>query len=334
MPQSLPPHVALAAPPMNGYAVEKDLCMLPELTEVASGLGFPEGPVLLADGTIIVVELANRCITRIHADGRKTTVASPGGSPNGAALGPDGKLYVCNSGGFRFQMVDGKLVTAGEPDDYSGGRIERVDIETGKVEVLYTSCAGFPLKGPNDLVFDKHGGFYFTDHGKRRPRDVDFGGLYYAKPDGSSIVEVVFPMIMPNGVGLSPDEKTVYVAETRTGHLWAFDILSPGVVRNSPPHENGGRHLAGPAAYTSFDSLAVERDGNVCVASLVIGGINVIAPDGSFVEFVPMPDEICTNICFGGPDRRTAYITLSSTGKLVKMAWPRPGLRLNFDPAP
>ena len=81
----------------------------------------------------------------------------------------------------------------------------------------------------------------------------DSGGLYYARTDGSLIRELVQPMIMPNGVGLSPDEKTVYVAETRTGHLWGFDIVSPGVIRQQPPHENGGHHLAGPAGYTSFE---------------------------------------------------------------------------------
>ena len=306
--------------------------MTSNLTEIASGLAFPEGPVMLPDGEMLVVEIAKGCVTRIGPKGRKSIIATPGGGPNGAAFGPDGHLYICNNGGFSWKTVDGGLIPTGQPEDYSGGRIERINIDTGKVEVLYTHCGGNPLKGPNDIVFDRHGGFYFTDHGKRRPRDVDLGGLYYAKTDGSLISELVQPMIMANGVGLSPDEQTVYVAETRTGHLWGFDIVSPGVIRKQPPHENGGRHLAGPAGYTSFDSLAVERDGNICVASLVLGGINVIAADGRFIEFVAMPDPICTNICFGGPDLKTAYITLSSTGRVVSLPWARPGLRLNFDP--
>jgi gluconolactonase len=302
------------------------------LTEVASDLAFPEGPVMLPDGGLIVVEIAKACVTRIDKSGRKTIIARPGGGPNGAAFGPDGHLYICNNGGFAWKTVEGRLVPAGSPQDYSGGRIERIDIATGKVEVLYASCDGRMLKGPNDLVFDAQGGFYFTDHGKRRPRDADLGGLYYAKTDGSLIRELVQPMVMPNGVGLSPDERTVYVAETRTGHLWGFDIVAPGVIRKMPPHENGGRHLAGPPGFTSFDSLAVERDGNVCVASLMLGGINVVAPDGAFVEFIALPDPFCTNICFGGPELMTAYVTLSSTGRVVSLPWPRPGLRLNFDP--
>ena len=306
--------------------------MPPKLSEFASGLGFPEGPVIFPDGSLIIVEIAKGCVTRIAKNGTKSIVSTTGGGPNGAALGPDGKLYLCNSGGFHWDKIDGRLIPARQADDYSGGRIERLDLATGAVETLYTSCNGFPLKGPNDLVFDRHGGFYFTDHGKRRPRELDLGGLYYAKTDGSFIAELVQPMIQPNGVGLSPDEKTVYVAETRTGHLWAFDITAPGVIRKAPPHENGGRHLAGPVGFTSYDSLAVERDGNICVASLVLGGINVIAPDGAFVEFVPLPDEICTNICFGGDDMQTAYITLSSTGRVVSMRWRRPGHRLNFNP--
>lgn len=299
-------------------------------SDFASGLAFPEGPVLLPDGELLVVEIARGTVTRIGRDGRLTVLAETGGGPNGAGFGPDGHLYVCNNGGFAWTTVDGGLRPHGQAQDYSGGRIERVNIETGKVERLYDSCGGFPLKGPNDIVFDRHGGFYFTDHGKRRARDMDLGGLYYAKTDGSFITELVQPMIFPNGVGLSPDERTVYVAETRTGHLWGFDIESPGTLRKQPPHDNGGRHLEGPAGFTSFDSLAVEENGNICIASLILGGINVIAPDGRFEGFSPLPDRYCTNLCFGGAEMDEAFVTLSSTGRVVKAKWPRRGLRLNF----
>jgi gluconolactonase len=300
-----------------------------DFTVIASDLAFPEGPIHLPDGSLIVVEIASGEVTRVDPTGRKTTIAKPGGGPNGAAIGPDGFLYVCNSGGFHWERIKGGLVPVREADDYSGGRIEKINVDTGKVEVLYSECNGVPLKGPNDLVFDATGRFYFTEHGKRRHRDMDIGSIYYAKYDGSMIEEVIFPSEMPNGIGLSPDEKTLYVAETKTGNLWAYEIAEPGVIKLIPPH--GGRYLRGPHRFTSYDSLAVERDGNICVTNLVEGGIAVVAPDGSPVDFVDLPDPITTNICFGGPDLRTAYITLSSTGRLISMAWPRPGLRLNFD---
>lgn len=78
------------------------------------------------------------------------------------------------------------------------------------------------------------------------------------------------------------------------------------------------------------NSLAVEANGNICVASLVYGGITVVAANGRFVEFVSMPDPFCTNICFGGPDLETAYITLSGSGRLVSLPWLRKGLALNY----
>jgi len=302
-----------------------------ELKIVAEGLRFPEGPVMLADGSVAVVEIARGTITRVAQDGTVSVIATPGGGPNGMALGPDGALHVCNNGGFVWHEEPGMLRPIGTPDSYTGGRIERIDVASGTVTVLYDNCNGVGLKGPNDIVFDRSGGFYFTDLGKTRHRDRDQGGVYYAKADGSSITEIVFPMLTPNGIGLSPDEKTLYVAETEGGRLWAFDILEPGKVARHPfPSPNGGRFIFNQAGYHRFDSLAVDADGNVCVATLMSGGITVIAPEGELVRTVPMPDVYTTNICFGGPDLRTAYITLSGVGQLVAMPWPTAGLKLNY----
>jgi gluconolactonase len=302
-----------------------------ELRTLAGGLEFPEGPVAMADGSVMLVEIAAGALTRVAADGAKTVVARPGGGPNGAAIGPDGKCYVVNNGGFSWHRENGRIRPLMQAADYSGGRIERVDLQTGAVEVLYRACGDVPLKGPNDIVFDTEGGFYFTDLGKVRARDMDRGAVYYAKADGSSITEVAYPMVTPNGIGLSPDGKTLYVAETEAARLWAFPIEAPGVVRKEPwPSPHGGRLVAGMGGYQRFDSLAVQEDGRICVATLVNGGITVISPDGRHVEHHPMPDPMTTNICFGGPDRRTAYITLSWTGRLVAVDWPSPGLKLNY----
>ncbi len=185
------------------------------------------------------------------------------------AVGPDGAFYICNNGGFGWRLEHGLLRPVVQASDYASGRIERVDPATGKVEVLYDSCNGHKLRGPNDVVFDAHGGCYFSDLGKSRARDRDHGGLYYALADGSKIVEVAYPILTPNGVGLSPDGSVVYVAETETARLWAFDVVVPGVVRKRPfPSPHGGRLVAGLGGYQRFDSLAVDALGNICVATL------------------------------------------------------------------
>lgn len=307
-----------------------------QLREVTSGLKFPEGPVAMNDGSVLVVEITGGALTRVRPNGAKEVVAKTGGGPNGAALGPDGKVYICNNGGLRF-TADGSP-TEGLPDNYTGGYIQRVDIDSGKVEVLYTECNGHRLRGPNDLVFDAQGGFWFSDFGKVQERQRDRTALYYAKADGSSIKEVVFPIDGPNGIGLAPGDTHLYAAQTFEGRVWQWKIAAPGELAPAEVGEGGpllagpggGKLLAGLPGYQLLDSLAVDGAGNVCVATLINGGITVISPDGASVEFVPTGDPLTTNICFGGPDLRTAYITLSGSGRLVAMDWPRPGLKLHY----
>ena len=175
-------------------------------------------------------------------------------------------------------------------------------------------------------MFDRSGGFWFTDHGKTRARSRDRGGLYYAKADGSEIKEMAFPLDGPNGVGLSPDEDRVYVAETHQGTILYWELSGEGELASSPH----GRFLARPAGRKLFDSLAMDAEGNVSVATIQTGGISTFTPTGDELEFFEVDDPICTNICFGGPKMRTAYITLSGTGQLIRTEWPRPGLPLPF----
>ncbi len=299
--------------------------------EVASGLGFPEGPVVLPDGAVIVCEIKNKCLTRIDPDGSKTIVAQMDGAPNGAALGADGALYVCNNGdGFAWGDPGGWTQPVGGNPEYSGGRIERVDLETGEVTELYREIDGEPLLMPNDIVIDRDGGLYFTDHGVRDARGFQHGGVFYGKPDGSYACTLVYPITTANGVGLSPDEKTLYVAETETGRLYSYPIIEPGKVEAPEPSNPGGPVLAQLEGFKRYDSLGVEANGNICVAGLTPGCITVISPEGKEVETLEMPDPFSTNIAFGGTDMRTAYITLSGGGRLIAMDWPRPGLKPNF----
>lgn len=302
-----------------------------ELTEIASGLRFPEGPIALKDGSVLLVEMFGPRLTRIRPDGSIETVAEIPGGPNGAAIGPDGAVYLCNNGGCFTEVDFGGMCFPGPFDEgrYIGGRIQRVDLATGSVADLYTHCEGRPLRAPNDLVFDTHGGFYFTDHGIRDlgARTADLTGIYYAKADGSSIVEIAFPVEGPNGIGLSPDGATLYWAETHTGRVFRRTVVEPGVLEPAAPGDTSVV-LNGLPGMQLLDSLAVDGSGNVCVATLINGGVSVIAPDGRLLEHVPTGDLLTTNICFAADGSDTAYITLSGTGRLVRLKWKYPGLRL------
>ncbi len=210
---------------------------VPEVRELASGLQFPEGPVARPDGSVLVVEIGRGSLSRVTTDGAIEVVADLGGGPNGAAMGPDGACYVVNNGGFLWSVVGDMRIPldlatgSNEPENFAGGWVERVDLAAGESKVLYRDCDGQTFRSPNDIVFDDAGGFWFTDLGKTRPRDLDKGGLYYAAPDGSSVRCAAFGTMGANGVGLSPGGDRVYVAESFTGRLWGWDLEAPGRVK-------------------------------------------------------------------------------------------------------
>jgi gluconolactonase len=303
-----------------------------EFSVIGSDLGCPEGPVICDDGSVLTVDIDSGRILRITESG-VAAVATTGGGPNGLAIGPDGLGYVANNGGFLWTEFGGirlpmDLAThSNEPPDFAGGWIEKVDLNSGEVTVLARSCGTKRLTGPNDLIFDEVGGLWFTDHGKLRATNVDRGGLYYLPP-GGEVQEIAYPLLGPNGVGLSPDCRRVYVAETMTGRVWAWDLAGPGELRSAAaslavPH--GGTCIV--ATPFTLDSLAVEADGRI-----VIGGIGdglvVVTPDGQEVDVHPIPGDVTTNIAFGGTDHRRAVITLSGSGRVAETTWPRPGLQL------
>jgi gluconolactonase len=296
-----------------------------ELELVAQGLKFPEGPVAMADGSVILTEIRRNTLTRVHPDGSTEVLAETATGPNGAAIGPDGAVWIAvNGGAFSYRDQDGLAIPGPTPPGHRGGAIQRFDLATGKLETVHDG-----LVAPNDLVFDSQGGFWFTDHGVSIDGGRRFGALYHAGADGGSLSRQRGDLMSPNGVGLSPDERTVYVADTWLQRLWAFDVAAPGKLAPGPGYAPG-RVVANLQGYQLLDSLAVEAGGKVCVATIVNGGITVFDPDGS-TEHLPVPDPVTTNICFGGADMRDAWITAGATGRLYKARWPRPGLRLAFN---
>jgi gluconolactonase len=281
---------------------------------IAEGLGFPEGPVVMADGSVIVVEIAASRISRCWS-GRRETLCDIGGGPNGAAIGPDGALYVCNNGGMDAATMSSAHGPGAE------GRIERLDLATGRFERVYESCDGIALQGPNDIVFDASGRMWFTDLGKTYDGIRTASGLFTALPDGLSITAINRDAVSYNGIGLSPDGSTIYVADTHQARLYRYEHKvepqRPKWVATAPGH-------------VAFDSLAVTAAGNVCVGTLRNGGITTVTPDGA-TQFRPFDDRYVTNIAFGGADMMDAYLTLSTTGRLIKTRWDEPGLALAFN---
>jgi gluconolactonase len=327
---------------------------------VASGLNCPEGPCYCpADGTVLVCEIGAGQLTRVHPDtGQKDVVAKLGGGPNGAAIGPDGAVYVCNDGGFFMINVpqkDGGNIqgAVSQPPNYVGGSIQRVAAD-GTFTTLYTQFTAtnpmtnqpqtLPLRSPDDLVFDSHGGFWFTDWGKDRWRDRDITGVYYAKPDGSSIQEMLFPLQSPNGIALSPDEGRVYVAETWTRRIRYWKLSGPGKIDMNPDTLDGSYLLTAHIPYQAgLDSMSMDEQGNLYAISILPqgwnantrGAVTVVSPDGEILDWIEIDigqqDPLPSNICFGGPDRRTAYITMGGTGRLIACEMLVPGKKPAYE---
>jgi gluconolactonase len=290
---------------------------------LAKELEFPEGPVAMADGSVVAVEIGGGTLVRFGLDGDVERV-SVGGAPIGAAVGPDGAIYVCNAGNH----------PGGEP---MAAAIQRVDPVTWEVTALYTDCDGTALSGPNDVVFDSSGNFWFTDTFNQT--------IHYASPDGGSIRRVLEGLRKPNGIGLSSGGDVLYWTETDLRQIRRIKLQGPGEVVPMPLYDLATLFADGPApdpwtlvvglpGAEHLDGMAVEEDGRICAAAVMEGGVVVVEPDDGSWEKYTLPaslhDPAVTNICFGGEDMRTAYLTCATTGRLVSCTWPRPGLRLAF----
>ncbi|MEO6270863.1 MAG: SMP-30/gluconolactonase/LRE family protein [Lautropia sp.] len=257
-----------------------------------------EGPAFDRDGTLWCVDIPYGRIFRVSPDGQFTTAAEYVGEPNGLAIHRDGRIFIA---------------------DYANG-IMVLDPASGRVGPFITRVRLERLKAVNDLVFASNGDLYFTDQGMTGLHDPT-GRVFRARPDGQ--VDCLLDNIpSPNGIALDPAEKSLYVAVTRANSVWKVPLLADGSVAkvaNFIQLSGGG----GP------DGLAVDSAGNIAVAHIGLGIVWLFNARGEPLARIQSDvGHHTTNMAFGGPDRRTLFITESESGTLLQADMPAPGLTL------
>lgn len=287
----------------------------------AASIAFTEGPAAAADGKVYFSDIWNNRIMCFDPHARKTTVwRSDSGRSNGLLFDPVGRLLACEGSEFG-----------------PGGRrrITRTDMHTGHVEVLTDRIEGVQYNAPNDIAARSNGQIFFTDpcYGDRNEMQMSHESVYRIDPDGKVSRVITQPAIQrPNGIALSPDEKTLYLVDScpvagGNRKIWAFHLSEDGT-------PSGQRLVYDFAPGRGGDGMAVDSQGNLYVAAgiahprhpyettAVPPGIYVITPSGQLLGRIPTFEDVLTNVTFGGDDLKTLYITAGKTLYSVRVTIP------------
>ena len=268
----------------------------------------------MPDGSVILVEIARQTLSRVTPDGKVHVIAAPRRRAERRGHGPGRQDLRHQQRRLRLDGCGRASCSRSRRRTTTRAAASRSSIpRRGKFETLYDACDGRRLRGPNDLVFDGAGGFWFTDLGKTRERDADRGAVYYAKADGSRIEEAIFPLERPNGIGLSPGRQDALRGRDADGPLLVVPALRPRAASSRRMGRTAARRArssSGSAATRCSTRSPWTTDGHICVATLITGAVSDIWPDGSQVDQYKLPDMMVTNVCFGGPELRTAFATL------------------------
>jgi gluconolactonase len=274
--------------------------------ETAASLAFTEGPTVDRDGNVYFTELVFQRIMKLTPHGALSVFRERSNNANGLVIDPQGRLIACEGAASQRLGVEQSF----KP------QVTRTDLRTGKMEVLADSYQGKPFVGPNDVTIDGKGRLYFTD----LP-----GGAVYRLDEGGKLSRILAaPDIQrPNGIQISPDDKTLYLIEANNAKdgarmIRAFDLRPDGSVNRMRVHYNfyPGR---------SGDGMSIDSQGNLHVSAGMNQlrgtaetldtktGVYVISPQGKLLKFTPIPEDFITNNAFGGPDMRTLYVTAGKT---------------------
>jgi gluconolactonase len=253
-------------------------------TLLASGLGFPEGPVILGDGRIVLCD-GNTGELLAYEDGNISSYAGTGGSPWGTVLGSDGTIYVTQGG---------NVPGSGDLSAVSG--IQRVSPD-GTVELLFSEVAGYQLYGPNDLAFGPDGRLYFTESGSEQDFRFDVrasGRLFAADGSGAGEMLLELPDVYPNGIAFDAGQR-LYWTESMAHRVRRLENGEPVTFC-----QLSDDHVP--------DGMAFAADGRLFVATTISQGVTVISPEGQVLEEIRL-GEHATNCAFDGP---ALYVTATA----------------------
>ncbi len=288
-------------------------------TTIAARTCLLEGPAFDADDNLFFSDIFGNRIYRLGADGVLSIFRADSGRTNGNTFDASGRLISCEGA-----------------EQGPGGRrrVVRTDLETGQVEVITDRYEGKRYNSPNDVVVDIHGCVWFTDpfYGDDRSAlEMDAEAVYRIDPGGNVMRVLSQPQVeRPNGLAITPDGRTLYVIDshTRPGgnrKVWEFDVAADGRLGGQRPVFDFGRGRGG-------DGMRLDERGNLWVAAGILfprhagetadvpAGVYVMTPAGQLLGRIPIPEDLCTNLAFGGPGRKTLYVTSGKTVYKVPLA--------------
>jgi len=273
----------------------------------ATVIAFTEGPAVDADGSVYFSDIWNNRIMKLGADGSQSVFRADSGRTNGNTFDPLGRLLSCEGA----EMGPG-----------GRRRVVRTDLKTGEVRVLTEWYEGVRYNSPNDIVVDSRGRIYFTDpcYGDRSLMEMEIEGVYRIDLDGSVTRILQQPDIQrPNGIAITPDDQTLYLVDSNPNargnrKIWAFDLTKDGSISNQ-------RLVYDFAPSRGGDGMRLDEEGNLWIAAGLNrarregettehpAGVYVISPAGKLLGCIPVPEDLTTNLAFGGQDKKTLYVT-------------------------
>ncbi len=275
----------LACGLISSFAVADDSTIIApgaKLQELSHGFAFTEGPSVDTEGNIYFTDQPNDRILKWSTDGKLSTFLEPAGRSNGLCFDNKGRLWAC----------------ADEKNE-----LWVIDVATGKHTVVLKDYHGKLLNGPNDVWVRPDGGLYFTDpfykrdYWKRGPMEQDQEATYYLAPDAKTPIRVTDDLKQPNGIVGTPDGKTLYVSDIKAGKTYAYDIQPDGKLENKRLFCSLGS-----------DGMTIDAEGNVYLTGR---GVTVFDKTGKKIEHIDVPESWTANVCFGGRDMKTLFITAS-----------------------